>query len=268
MCPHCRAFITTADSTCPYCNEPVGPKYVERSPDYKIGGLIPQSHFTTILILLINAAIYIATAWMSGSSGPSGAVLLAFGGKWTPAIWQGHEYWRFVAAGFLHGGITHILMNSWALFQLGAQVEELFGTARYLVIYFCSTVGGFYLSAKLSPMTLSIGASAGIAGLIGAMIAFGVMNRSTVGKQIRNFYLQAVVFMLAVGILGGFNIDNWAHVGGVAAGFAVAYVAGTPIHSSRARESMWRVLAVACVLITCFCFFMVYTHFPPMDQLR
>lgn len=266
MCPNCRAFITTSDRVCPYCNEPVGPRYVERSPDMKIGGLIPQSHFTTVLILLINLGLFIATAWMSSGANEN-AVLYAFGAKWPPEIWQGQQYWRLVTAGFLHGGVTHILMNSWALFQLGEQVEELFGTARYLVIYFCSTVGGFYLSAKLSPH-LSIGASAGIAGLIGAMVAFGVMNRSTVGKAIRNFYLQAVVFMLAVGILGGFNIDNWAHLGGLAAGFAVAYLAGTPIHSTRTREGMWRVFAVACVMLTGFCFFMVYTHFPPLNQLR
>ena len=266
MCTQCRAFITTADRICPYCNEPVGPTYVERQPDTKIGGLIPQSHFTTVLILLINAGLYIATAWFSSSYGEN-AALWAFGGKFGPSIWKDHEWWRLVTAGFLHGGITHILMNSWALFQLGAQVEELFGTSRYLAIYFCSTVGGFYLSAKMN-QGLSIGSSAGIAGLIGAMIAFGVLNRSTVGKAIRNFSLQAVVFMLAIGLIGGFQIDNWAHLGGLSAGFAVAYVAGTPVHSSRTKESLWRVLAMACVAITVFCFVMVYTHFPTPDQLR
>ena len=48
-----------------------------------------------------------------------------------------------MTAGFLHGGILHILMNSWVLFDLGAQVEELYGTSRMLVFYFVSTVGGF-----------------------------------------------------------------------------------------------------------------------------
>jgi rhomboid protease GluP len=193
--------------------------------------------------------------------------LFAFGGKFGPAIWQQHEWWRLVTAGFLHGGVTHILMNSWALFQLGAQVEELFGTSRYLAIYFFSTVGGFYLSAKMHA-GLSIGSSAGIAGLIGAMVAFGVMNRSTVGRAIRNFYLQSVVFMLVIGYMPGFRIDNWAHIGGLTAGFVLAYVGGTPVHSSRTKEGMWRAVAAACVVITAFCFVMVYTHFPTPDQLR
>jgi rhomboid protease GluP len=158
-------------------------------------------------------------------------------------------------------------MNSWALFQLGAQTEELFGTARYLAIYFVSTIGGFYLSFRMNP-GLSIGSSAGIAGLIGAMIAFGVINRSTVGRMIRNFYLQSVVYMLAIGLMPGFRIDNWAHIGGLTAGFALAYVAGTPVHSTRPREAMWRVLAAGCVLTTALCFLMVYLHFPTPDQLR
>ena len=73
MCPHCRAFITDKDRVCPYCHEQVGPRAVERRSDTPLlGGLIPQANFTTILILLINLGLYIATAWLSKSI------------KWTP----------------------------------------------------------------------------------------------------------------------------------------------------------------------------------------
>ncbi len=265
MCPHCRAFITTSDRVCPYCNENVGPRYVERLPDLKIGGLIPQAQFTTVLILLINAGLFIATQLFARNGVGDNIALWDFGGKYGPSIWQEHEWWRVITAGFLHGGMMHIMMNSWALYQLGMQVEELYGTARYLAIYFCATAGGFYLSARMNP-GLSIGSSAGIAGLIGAMVAFGVINRSTVGRAIRNFYLQSVVFLIAMGLIPG--IDNWAHMGGLAAGFCIAYIAGTPIHSSRSKEAMWRVLGTACVLMTVFCFLMVYTHFQSPNQIR
>ena len=85
------------------------------------------------------------------------------------------EWWRLLTAGFLHGGLFHILMNSWVLFDLGAQVEEIYGTSRYLVFYFIATVTGFLASAVFSG-ALSIGASAGIFGLIGAMIGFVMMS--------------------------------------------------------------------------------------------
>lgn len=259
MCPNCRAFINRSDRTCPYCGEPIGPPAIEqREPGQILGGLIPQAHFTTILILMINVGLFIATELYARSLGQAGA-LLVFGGKYGPSIWQGHEYWRLVTAGFLHGSILHIAMNSWVLYDLGAQVEEVFGTARFLVIYFVGTVVGFYLSAKMN-MGLSIGSSAGIMGLIGAMIAFGVTNRSSVGRAIRGFYVRWLVYGMALGLLIS-GIDNWAHIGGVAGGFAIAYVAGVPVRASRSADAIWKVLAFSAVLLTAICFFDVYRTF-------
>jgi rhomboid protease GluP len=234
-----------------------------------MGGLIPQAHFTTILILVINFGLFFGSLALSGSTTQlSSDVLDELGMKLGPWIFQQHEYWRLVTAGFLHGGWVHILMNSWVLYDLGAQVEQVYGTPRFLVVYFAGTVGGFYLSAVASPHTPSLGASAGIMGLIGAMIAFGVVNRSALGQAVRSHYGRWVVYIIAFGFIPGFNVDNWAHVGGLAAGFAVGYVAGTPVVSNASREGMWRVLAAICVLLTLVSFYEVYRHFPPPDQLR
>jgi rhomboid protease GluP len=260
MCPHCRAFITSSDRVCPYCGVTVGPRSVElRNPGQILGGLIPQAHFTTILILLINLGLFVASSLLSRTMGANMA-LWALGGKYGPSIWQDHQWWRLVTAGFLHGGLLHIAMNSWVLYDLGAQVEQVYGTARFLVIYFVGTIGGFYLSVLMNPV-LSIGSSAGITGLIGAMIAFGVANRTSVGRAIRNFYLRWVVYIAAFGLIGGLGTDNWAHAGGLAAGFVVGYVAGTPVRSSLGREAMWRALAAACLVVTVFCFLMVWRNF-------
>ncbi|HZL57305.1 MAG TPA: rhomboid family intramembrane serine protease [Bryobacteraceae bacterium] len=269
MCPNCRAFITNSDKVCPYCGVKVGPRSVDvRQPGQIMGGLIPQAHFTTILILLINFGFFIATELYARGLGENVA-LVAFGAKWGPEIYQEHQWWRLVTAGFLHGGWLHIGMNSWVLYDLGAQVEQVYATPRFLVVYFVGTVAGFYLSLLFNPAIPSIGASAGLTGLIGAMIAFGVANRhSMMGRAIRDSYVRWVVYILAIGFMPGLGVDNWAHIGGLAGGFAVGYVAGIPMPSMREREAMWRVLAAACVLITAFCFLMVYTHFPTQDQLR
>ena len=137
MCSHCRAFITTDDKVCPYCDTPVGPRAIDvRSPGEVLGGLVPNTHFTTALILLLNAGLYIATAVYASSGGGGGGfmdldvkTLFLFGSKYTPAIIHG-QWWRLITAGFLHGGLMHIAMNSWVLYDLGAQVEEAYGTAR------------------------------------------------------------------------------------------------------------------------------------------
>jgi rhomboid protease GluP len=268
MCPNCRAFITNSDRTCPYCGQPIGPRAIDvRQPGAILGGLIPQAHFTTILILLINFGLFIGTLFLQRTMGENNAIGV-LGAKWGPSIFQDHEYWRLVTAGFLHGGWLHILMNSWVLYDLGAQVEQVYGTPRFLVLYFVGTVGGFYLSALINPLVPSVGSSAGIMGLIGAMIAFGVANRSSVGRAIRNFYGRWVVYIIAFGLIPGFAVDNWAHIGGLAAGFVIGYAAGTPVRSSAAREGAWRALAALCVLLTVWSFFLVYRNFPSPDQLR
>src|SRR5262245_51674367 len=180
MCPHCRAFITINDRVCPYCNERVGPPAAaSRSPRALLGGFVPHASFTTVMILLLNFSMFVATTLYTMNSGASeGETLHKFGAKAYPEIVLGGQWWLLVTAGFLHGGLLHIFMNSFALFDLGAQVEEIYGANRLMVFYFVATVFGFLCSTFWSPY-LSVGASAGLFGLIGAMIALGVRSKSS-----------------------------------------------------------------------------------------
>lgn len=256
MCPQCRAFISPDDKTCPYCNAEVGPrKLLRRTPSDSFGGLIPHARFTTVVIMLINTGLYIATVLYTMRAGGSGfemdnRTLFIFGGKYAPAIMAG-EWWRLITAGFLHGGVLHILMNMWVLFDLGAQTEEAYGTSRYLVIYLVSNVTGFTASMFLLP-ALSIGASAAIFGLIGAMIALGVRERSSRGSAIRQFYMRWAIYGLVLSLIPG---TDWAaHLGGLAGGFVVGFIAGTPGYSA-ALERVWQIAAVVVVAITGLAFF-------------
>lgn len=261
MCPNCRAFVGVSDRTCPYCNIQLARRVSEKRESGPIlGGLIPEAYFTTALILLVNLAMFGATLALSPKHEVETGALVALGAKYGPEISRNREWWRLLTAGFLHGGWLHILMNSWTLFGLGALVEQVYGTPRFLAIYFAGTVGGFYLSYAMSPMIVSIGASAGITGLIGAMIAWGVANRSRIGSSIRNQFIQWMVFIVIIGTFPG--VDNYAHIGGFVGGFGIGWLAGTPVVSARRREAMWRVLAAVCVLITVYSFAMVWLHFP------
>jgi rhomboid protease GluP len=271
MCPHCRAFITIKDRVCPYCNEEVAPRRASQDDASQlVGGFIPAFRFNTTMILLLNFGLYAATTLFSMNSGNTNSffnldvpTLVRFGAKWNLGLVHG-EWWRLITAGFLHGGILHILMNSWVLFDLGAQVEELFGSSRMLVIYFLATVGGFYASAVWSP-AVSVGASAGLFGMVGAMIAFGMRHHGAMGATIRAMYLRGAVIGLAFGCFKMFHVDNAAHVGGLAAGFAVAYVAGTPGREGL-RENLWRIASWCCVLITAVSFLKMYLWFAASTQ--
>jgi rhomboid protease GluP len=258
MCPHCRAFITTSDSKCPYCGERVGPKAIQlRDTGDMIAGLIPQGRFVTTLLLIVNGGLFLACLMLGGTTD---AVLYDFGAKNNAAILWGHQWWRLVTAGFLHGGFFHILMNGWVLMDLGAQVELDYGPARMIVLYVVTTIAGFAASTWWTQAP-SIGASAALCGFIGAMFALGVANPSAAGREIRKQYLIWAAYILAFGLIGRFNIDNAAHIGGLVSGFAVGYVAGTPVHSSYARERFWQVAAGFCVFLTLVSFYQVAVHF-------
>jgi rhomboid protease GluP len=271
MCPHCRAFITVKDRVCPYCNEAVAPRQVSRGDSSElVGGFIPHFRFNTTIILLLNFGLYIATVIFSMQGGNQSAfmnldvpTLVRFGAKWNLGLAHG-EWWRLVTAGFLHGGLFHILMNSWVLFDLGAQVEEAYGSSRMLVIYFMATVGGFCASAWWSA-SVSVGASAGLFGLIGAMIALGMRHQNPMGDAIRGMYLRWAFYGIIFGMLPGFRTDNAAHLGGLAAGFAIAYVAGTPSRQGMA-ENLWRAAGWFCILLTAVSFLKMYLWFAASTQ--
>jgi rhomboid protease GluP len=269
MCPNCRAFITSKDKICPYCNERVGPRAVDRrNPADILGGFIPHAHFTTLMILVINLGMYLATSLYSlnaGRGGPMGIdtiTLIDFGAKFDPYLAAG-QWWRLVTAGFLHGGLFHIFMNSWVLFDLGAQVEEVYGTNRMLVIYFLANAFGFYVSAVFSSAP-SVGASAALFGLIGAMIAVGVRHRSALGAAVRGMYTRWAIYGLLFSFLPG--IDIYAHIGGLVAGFGAAYLAGQPRWEGSGIEKIWRGASWFCILLTLFSFLKMYMWFSHAAQ--
>ncbi|MEQ1945847.1 MAG: rhomboid family intramembrane serine protease [Bryobacteraceae bacterium] len=264
MCPNCRAFITTSDKVCPYCDLVLGRPVVEvRNSGDLIAGIIPSDRFVTSIILLINIGLYAAMVVHMQGTGKSnlldfdGRTLFDFGAKFGPAIRAG-QWWRLITAGFLHGGLFHIAMNSWVMWDLGAQVEENFGTPRYLLIYLFATFTGFFASFYWNP-GLSIGASAGIFGLIGAMIALGRRSGTLHGRAVSSHYTRWAAIMIGLGLLPtgmlfGMAFDNAAHIGGLAGGFAIGWVAGTPQRTG-ALEHLWRAAGWISVAITLVCFF-------------
>jgi rhomboid protease GluP len=228
-----------------------------------LGGLIPQARFATAMILMMNLGLYLAcvVSDMQGGNGSAfltidASTLIRFGAKFNTAIALG-QWWRLVTAGFLHGGLLHILMNMWVLYDLSAQVEEVYGQSRMLVIYFIATVCGFYASAWWSA-SVSVGASAALFGLIGAMFALGLRNRNATGDAIRSMYGRWIIYGLIFGLLPNLHVDNAAHIGGLVSGFAVAYFAGTPRFESNGSARAWSVGAWIAIAITAYCFLRMF----------
>ena len=88
--------------------------------------------------------------------------------------------------------------------------------------------------------------------MIGAMIAYGVRERSAIASAMRAFYIRWAVYGLAIGFL--IPVIDWrAHIGGMIGGFVVGYVAGTP-RLTGWGETFWKGAAAVCVAMTVLAF--------------
>jgi len=170
---------------------------------------------TTILIVTI--CICYAIEMASRKTIELGAVV--------PWLFQTRQYWRLFTALFLHGGLLHLATNAFALSQIGSLYEMMFGTRRFLLVYF---VSGLLASATSALHMLyagvngnSVGASGAIFGILGAFI-FSI-RRSPVYRNDRQarFLLPQFVFWILVNVGLGLQfpeIDNAAHFGGLVTG--------------------------------------------------
>jgi rhomboid protease GluP len=147
--------------------------------------------------------------------GASGRVPVLGAGRW----------WTVLSAGWLHGSILHILFNMMAVRQLAPAIAELYGPGRMIIIYTAGSVVGFVLSSIAPPFPFiggsqyTVGASAAIAGLIGALLAYGHRTGSSMATAQAT---QNIVMLAVYGFMLGGIINNLAHGGGVLGGYLAA----------------------------------------------
>ncbi len=128
------------------------------------------------------------------------------------------EWWRLFTAPFLHGQVIHIVMNGLGLLFLGRRAETMAGWPHLVMVFVVSMLFGGLASAYGKPSQLSVGASGGIMGVLGFLLAFEFLHARLVPKPATRRLLAAVVFTFIVGFVGYQFIDNWAHGGGLLAG--------------------------------------------------
>lgn len=264
MCPNCRAFISSSDRVCPYCNVQLGPRAIDLRGADLAASFLPRANLTSLIILAINVAFFLlelvvnSTVFGGSPQALQLGTLVSLGAKYSPLISHG-QYWRLITAGFLHGGLIHIAMNSWVLFDLVGEVEQFYGTSRLIFAYIFSTITGFWLSFYWHPSSPSIGASAAAFGLIGIMLAMGARRRADpLALAVRSFYGRWAIYALLFSFLPGFGIDIAAHLGGLAGGFLVGYFGGLPGLPNTPRENLWKALAGLALALTLYAFVQDY----------
>ena len=209
-------------------------------------------------------------------------VLFAYGAKLNAAINQRHEWWRFVTPMFVHVNLPHILINMYSLWMVGPYVEKLYGSARFVVFWVVTGVGGVvasYLTVVQpgSPWSglrfifksqdgLSAGASGAIFGLVGVLFVFGIKFRNELPEGFKRAFgtglLPVIMINLFIGYLARGLIDNAAHLGGLVSGAALALVVSYRRPGERPGMAlMWQVLQVAALTLVALSFVKVVQHF-------
>jgi len=161
---------------------------------------------------------------------PSTQALFLFGASGAVPVFGIGRWWTVFSAGWLHAGVLHILFNMMAVRQLAPATAELYGPARMVIIYVVAGATGFLLSSVagaflpalpfLSGGRFTVGASASIAGLIGALLHYGRRGGSGMARS----YASSYILMLVVYGLMLQGIDNYAHAGGFGGGYLAAVV--------------------------------------------
>ena len=140
---------------------------------------------------------------------------------------------------FLHGGFLHFIGNMWFLYIFGDNVEEYFGSIRFLGFYLICGILSGVLQCFLNPMSMvpTIGASGAIAGVMGAYFILYPKSRILTlipiiiipwFVEIPAFIFLGIWFLIqffnAAGSGAGSGIAWWAHIGGFVTGLALVKV--------------------------------------------
>lgn len=238
VCPSCGKLVGVNDPQCWNCGR--------RNPG--MWGFAPVLRrlgndlgFVQIVIgaciALFAASLIADTSGILGGGGlfgflsPSRPSLIVFGASGPGPVFLAGRWWTVLSAGWLHGGLIHIFFNLLWVRQLAPACASIYGPARMVIVYVLSSVVGFLFSSFSvfapgilrgilgggHPQTITVGASAAIFGLLGALIHYGRKGSSEVSRQA---WIYAI-FLFAFGIFMR-GIDNWAHLGGFVGGYLLS----------------------------------------------
>jgi rhomboid protease GluP len=234
VCASCGYLVGVNDDRCYHCGRRNPGLWGFAPALRRLGNDLGFVPFMTGICALVYALSLFASRgeiYMNpdfGFMGPHQSALLLFGasGHW-PIFVMGH-WWTLLSASWLHGSLLHIAFNVMWIRQLAPTIGEFYGPGRMVIIYTFSGVVGFAASSVafnigipipfLQGSQLTVGASASIFGLLGALVYYGRRSGS------RLIHGQAMSWVFMAGIFGFLlpGIDNWAHAGGFAGGYLLS----------------------------------------------
>ena len=244
VCPSCGKLVGVKESECWNCGRTnpgmwgFGPVLQRLGADLGVTQIVVAGSIA--LFVLSIALVPGGVSWSPDLSflSPSAEGLVRLGAAGAVPVFEIGSWWSILTAGWLHGSLIHILFNMMWVRQLAPATSMVFGPGRAMLIYLLASAGGFALSSTMgyvltvlqgNPIAgllsvvmgralLTVGASAAIFGLLGAVVYAG--RRGVAAQLGRQAWVWAI-FLFVFGLVFP-RVDNWAHLGGFLSGYALA----------------------------------------------
>lgn len=279
VCPSCGNLTPAEKADCEYCqfnSEETLAAPQENVEDRRFfEALFTRPNPFTLLFIGINAGMFILE-WLAGGMGSLAVdptALVALGAKVNSLIDQ-QQYWRFITSMFLHIGFLHFLLNNYALYIIGLEIERIYGSARFVILYFVTGLVGSFASYLFTEAT-SAGASGAIFGLFGVMATFAFRYRKEIPKALSRDIKRRVIPIIAINLVFGFSVsivDNSAHLGGLLSGVLLALVIPYKRPEESATPAVWRAGQYLLLAVAFASFVLVFANYDgpklSIDNLR
>jgi rhomboid protease GluP len=262
VCASCGSLVGVNDDRCYSCGRRnpglwgFGPALRRFGNDLGFITLVIYGSGALYAAMLLFTVVFGGSIMGSGLFSilsPSGPVAYLFGASGALPVFGEGRWWTVLSASWLHGSILHILFNMMWVRQLGPATADIYGPGRMVIVYtvagaigfLASSLAGYFFGALpffLRGADLTLGASASIFGLLGALVYYGRRGGSSlVHREAMGYALTLFVFGL---IMPG--IDNYAHAGG----FAGGYLAGRWLDPLKPERMDHFVGAALCIVLT------------------
>ncbi|MFO0908362.1 MAG: rhomboid family intramembrane serine protease [Isosphaeraceae bacterium] len=199
---------------------------------YDLARMAAPRVVVTPVLVTVCVLVWILMVVRAGTAAdPNAPSLFNWGGNSGVSVFLGREYWRLLTGTFLHAGILHLAFNMWCLGRLGPLIERLYGYVGFALLYIASGIGGSLASAWWHPLVVGVGASGAIFGILGGLLAFLLVHRHGIPPSVFHSLRSAVVFFVGFNVLNGLaadQIDNAAHLGGLAGGLVAGILLSRP----------------------------------------
>lgn len=237
MCPSCGRLVGVDDESCYHCGRRnpgmwgFTPWVQRLGRDFGLGSLIIGACVIVYLGALAMAPGEIALDLSLRFLSPGNTGIFALGASGFVPVFRMGRWWTVFSATWLHGGLLHIGFNLLWVRHLAPAVVRLYGPGRATLIWVWSGVAGFLVSsaalfypqifnAVMGAGQWTLGASASLFGLLGALIHFSRRGGAReMGTQIWSWAIALFLFGFVIP-----GVDNWAHLGGFLGGWALAKV--------------------------------------------